>query len=77
MIFLTGIMAPLPNALARKYPNAPREWAWQFVFPSASLSIDPRSDDGILCRFHLYESQVQKAAHKAARLAGISKPVNR
>ena len=33
----------LPNALAQKYPNAEREWGWQYVFPAASLSIDPRS----------------------------------
>ena len=69
-------MAPLPDALARKYPNAPREWAWQFVFPSASLSKAPRCDDGILYRFHLHESQVQKAVHKAARQAGAGKPVS-
>jgi len=35
----------LPQALARKYPNAPREWMWQFAFPSDRLSIDPRNDD--------------------------------
>ncbi|GIV79148.1 MAG: integron integrase [Litorilinea sp.] len=69
-------MAPLPDALARKYPNAPREWAWQFVFPSASLSRNPRRDDGALYRFHLHESQVQRAVHKAARQAGINKPVS-
>jgi integron integrase len=34
----------LPYALARKYPSAAREWAWQYVFPSAKLSVDPRSD---------------------------------
>ncbi|MCX6039887.1 MAG: tyrosine-type recombinase/integrase [Caldilinea sp.] len=54
-------MTPLPDALARKYPNSPREWAWQFVFPSASLSKDPRSDDGILYRCHLAPSWRQQA----------------
>jgi hypothetical protein len=41
----------LPDALARKYPNASREWAWQWVFPSASFSTDPRS--GAVRRHHL------------------------
>jgi integrase len=36
----------LPYALARKFPNADREWAWQYVFPSNRLSRDPRADDG-------------------------------
>ena len=44
----------LPDALARKYPNADREWGWQYVFPAASLSIDPRS--GSKRRHHLDES---------------------
>ncbi len=70
------VIAPMPDRLARKYPNAPREWAWQFVFPSASLSKDPRSNDGALYRFHLHESQVQKAVHKAALQAGVNKPVS-
>jgi len=68
-------MAPLPDALARKYPNASRKWGWQFIFPAASLSRDPRRNDGLLYRFHLHASQVQKAVHKAARQAGLSKPV--
>ena len=64
----------LPYALAVKYPNADREWCWQYVFPAKSLSIDPRT--GRQRRHHLSESSLQKAVHAAARLAGITgKPV--
>jgi len=63
----------LPGALARKYPNASRQWAWQFVFPSKSLCKDPRS--GEIRRYHLHESCVRKAIKKAVTLAGIHKPV--
>jgi len=63
----------MPGALARKYPNAEYEWAWQYVFPASQLSRDPRS--GIVRRHHLYETSVQKAVRKAAREAGIAKPV--
>ena len=63
----------LPDALARKYPNAGKEWGWQYVFPASSLSQDPRS--GVTRRHHLHESSLQKAIKEAARLAGIVKPV--
>ena len=63
----------LPDALARKYPNADKQWGWQYVFPASSLSQDPRSD--ITRRHHLHESSLQKAIKEAARLAGIVKPV--
>jgi len=63
----------LPDALARKYPNADKEWSWQYVFPAGSLSPDPRS--GVVRRHHLHESSLQKAIKEAARLAGIAKPV--
>lgn len=64
----------LPNALATKYPNAAREWVWQYVFPSSRLSTDPRS--GITRRHHLHENTLQKAIKKAAGKAGIPKQVN-
>ena len=64
----------LPDALAVKYPNAPRAWAWQFVFPSGSRSIDPRS--GAERRHHVHESSVQRAVREAAKLARIAKPVS-
>jgi len=62
----------LPDALARKYPNAPREWAWQYVFPASQRSIDPRS--GIERRHHLDESVLQRAVKAAARRTGLGKP---
>ena len=66
--------APLPDALARKYPNAEREWAWQWVFPSARICTDPRWVSAPR-RHHLHESAIQKAIRAAARQAGIAKPV--
>ena len=63
----------LPGALARKYPNADYEWGWQYVFPVSRLSRDPRS--GLVQRHHLYETSVQKAIRRAAKEAGIEKPV--
>ncbi len=63
--------AALPDALARKYPGAPRDWRWQFVFPSGRLSRDPRSS--ATRRHHLHETGVQKAVSTAARRAGITK----
>jgi integron integrase len=62
----------LPNALERKYPNASSEWAWQYVFPSSRLSVDPRSDSRR--RHHVEESSLQLAMKKAVRATGISKP---
>ncbi len=60
----------LPHALARKFPNADREWAWQWVFPSARRSLDPRS--GIVRRHHANELPIQRAMKGAVRLAGLS-----
>ncbi len=62
----------LPNALARKYPNAAREWAWQYVFPARGRSVDPRS--GEVARHHVDESVLQRAVRQAVRSAGIDKP---
>jgi integron integrase len=62
----------LPDALAVKYPNAATAWGWQYVFPSAVRSVDPRS--GEERRHHLLEQSVQKAVSLAARRAGIDKP---
>jgi len=64
----------LPFALTRKFPNAGREWAWQYVFPSPRLSVDPRSEDTEKCRHHLNESVLQDAVKTAVRASGISKP---
>jgi integron integrase len=64
----------LPYALERKYPNANREWIWQYAFPSGRLSVDPRS--GVVRRHHLDESGLQRAIRQAARATGISKPVS-
>ena len=61
----------LPHALQRKYPNADREWKWQFLFPASRRSRDPRS--GIRRRHHLDPSCVQKAVAAAVRSAGIHK----
>jgi integron integrase len=63
----------LPFALERKYPNAPREWAWQYVFPSRTMSVDPRS--GVVRRHHASPDGPQRAVKAAARRAGITKPV--
>ena len=62
----------LPFALAKKYPNAGREWGWQYVFPSQSRSVDPRS--GVVRRHHIDEKGVQRAMKQAVRDAGIAKP---
>lgn len=61
----------LPYALERKYPNAHREWAWQYVFPAKYRSIDPRT--GVERRHHYYEKTFQKAMKQAVRKAGLFK----
>ena len=64
----------LPNALAQKYPAADREWCWQWVFPSAKRSVDPRS--GKERRHHIQEVGLQRAVKEAVRLSGINKPAS-
>ena len=64
----------LPFALRRKYPNAEREWAWQYVFPSARRAIDPRS--GRELRHRVQETALQKAVKQAVRAAGINRPAS-
>jgi integron integrase len=64
----------LPYALARKYPNADREFGWQYVFPSYKRSLDPRA--GIFRRHRIDERNIQRAIKNAARKVGIHKPVS-
>ncbi len=62
----------MPDALSRKYPNAPNEWGWQYIFPSGSYSVDPRS--GAERRHHLDEKLLQRAMKKAVQASGLAKP---
>jgi integron integrase len=61
----------LPHALEKKYPNAARQWGWQYLFPAPDTAIDPRS--GKRRRHHFGESSVQRAVKKAVKAAGIDK----
>jgi integron integrase len=63
----------LPFALDRKYPAAPTEWKWQYVFPASRPSSDPRS--GSVRRHHIEEQRIQRAVRQAAQDAGIAKKV--
>ena len=63
----------MPDALDKKYPNAGISWQWQYVFPSKSLSTDPRT--GVVRRHHVSESNLQKAIRAAKQKAGIDKRV--
>lgn len=65
--------APLPDALARKYVNADREWGWQWIFPAARICTDERF--GAPQRYHLHETVPQRAIREARRRAGIAKPI--
>ena len=64
----------LPFALERKFPNAPRSWAWQYVFPAVKVSSDPRS--GEMRRHHISEKNLQKAVKVAIQRADICKPAS-
>jgi integron integrase len=63
----------LPGALARKYPNAPKEWKWQYAFPAKNLSVDPES--GQTRRYHVSEQVIQRALRDAAVAADVPKRV--
>lgn len=64
----------LPGALRDKYPNAAREWGWQWVFPATRFYVD--RDTGERRRHHLHESVLQRAVKDAARVAGITRPAS-
>ena len=64
----------VPDALEVKYPRLGQTWGWCWLFPSPTLSIDPRS--GIERRHHLFEERLQRALKLAVPLAGIVKPVS-
>lgn len=64
----------LPFALRHKYPNAEREWAWQYVFPSTRRANDPRN--GLELRHHVMETALQKAVKQAVMAAGVNKPAS-
>jgi integron integrase len=64
----------LPYALNVKYPNASREWVWQYIFPASQRSTDPQT--GVIRRHHLDESVLQRAVREAAQRAKINKPVS-
>jgi len=66
--------ATLPGAIDRKYPNAAREWAWQYVFPASRLCFD--GANGVYRRHHLDQTVLQRAVRQAARSAKLSKPAS-
>lgn len=70
---LSGVSMP-SAALARKYPNASREWPWQYLFPASEYSSEPRTGEKL--RHHTHPSNIQKAVRQAARRAGVDKPVS-
>lgn len=63
----------MPDALARKFPRAPESWSWHWVFPSPTLSVDPRTD--VQRRHHIFEQTVGRALARAVSKAGIVKKV--
>jgi len=65
---------PLPGRLAEKYPNAPRAWAWQWLFPATRRGLDAAT--GHSFRHHLHETAVQRAVRQSAQRAGIAKPAS-
>lgn len=68
-----GIGVSLPGALSKKYPKAPFEWGWYFIFPARKICVDPRwAADGPK-RHHLHETALQRAVKAAIRSAGVVK----
>lgn len=65
----------MPDALAVKFPHANRSWGWQYVFPAATRSRDPRDPSGEERRHHVHAESVQRAVREAARRIGCVKPV--
>ena len=61
----------LPYALEQKYPNANKQWIWQYVFPASRLSVDPRS--GKIHRHHEFETNLQRAVKEAIKKAEVNK----
>lgn len=61
----------LPDAISRKYPDAAKEWKWQYIFPASGLSVDPKS--GRTGRHHISDKSIQLAVKNALRNAGIEK----
>lgn len=64
----------LPDAIARKYPSAPLEWPWQYVFPSGRLSVDPKTNK--VRRHHIHENSLQKAVKDSAKKCGLPSTVS-
>jgi integron integrase len=68
----------MPFALGKKFPYAARDWSWQYVFPTAKLSVDPRSVDengvGVARRHHIQDQAIQRAVRQAVVDAGLTKP---
>lgn len=65
----------LPNALARKYPKAPFEFGWQYLFPASKRTKDRRENNKVR-RHHIYDQAVQRAVKRAVQKAGINKPAS-
>jgi len=61
----------LPDALEKKYPNAPKEWGWQWLFPAEKLSVDPRT--GKVMRWHIHPSAIQRAVKEAVMKTDLPK----
>ena len=69
---LGAVSVALPDGLARKYPKAPREWPWQWVFPAARTWLDYRT--GQRFRHHMHDSMLQRAFRGAVQASGVAKP---